>query len=322
MIVCDGVDNSGKTLLVQAIAKQFPDLFVMKSLGAQTNYDFLMKQLTSPQQVLETQLWDRFLIGPILYPQFRDTGVRELTQHQIEVLWSMTVTADPLFIHCHLIEDRALFENRDQLYDWETNLRIARVFEDYFESTVKKRVRAIDYQWGSGLEGEGAIDKVLREVNWYLLVNEERIMLRSLCPQGRGQLRQPLLMLVGQQFARDNRWKVPFERSKSGRMLHDALRKVGVGMERVWFTNAFKEPGGFTTRNVKEMADEVRLIEPEIVVAIGSKAAGLLGTLGVGHVRVKHPGYYLRKYGSASASLFGDEFADVVGDAIRRRSES
>lgn len=317
MIIADGVDSSGKTMLVQAIAKQFPDLFVMKSLGAQTNYDFLMKQLTGPQRVLETQLWDRFLVGPILYPQFREEGVRELSQHQIEVLWSMTVTADPLFIHCHLIKDQALFENRDQLYDWETNLRIARVFEDYFENTVKRTVKAVDYQWVSGGDD---IYEVFKTVRAYLLEREEHIFNRALCSHGRGQLHSPLLMLVGQQFARDNKWLVPFERSKSGRMLHDGLRRIGVGMERVWFTNAFKEPGGFTTKNVTALADETRLIKPEIVVAIGSKAAGLLGTLGVQHLRVKHPGYFLRKYGSASASLFVDEFVDVVGDAIRRRT--
>ena len=121
-------------------------------------------------------------------------------------------------------------------------------------------------------------------------------------------------MLVGEKFSSNNTWLVPFERSKSGVALHNALRQTRFFMGGLWFTNAVKTSEPLNPVNIAALKREIRLIKPQRVVGLGNRASGLLSMIGVEHTKIRHPGYYFRKYSTSEANQqFVEEFAMQMG---------
>ena len=299
MIIVEGPDNSGKTTLAGKIMEEWGEalgLEALKSQGPASNYYWWMRILTDSPDVLGSLVCDRFYFGELVYGPLTRGGI-SLGQQQREVVESMLLTAQPLVIRCKLIRDRALFENRPQTFDWDTVVQA----EDYYSRILHSRgpLTVIPYDAFT----PGSLERVLVKVASYLDTVPHWITRRSRFNHGRGQMNRPSLMIVGQQFARDNEWKVPFERSRSGQLLHNALRQTKWSMGRIWFTNAYKESNGLNTSNLAVLKDEALTIQPRFILTLGNKATGLWAVVcgqdeecaAIPTAKLFHPGYWLRK---------------------------
>jgi uracil-DNA glycosylase family 4 len=262
-----------------------------------------MGTLTSSPGALSKLVCDRFFYSEFVYgPLMR--GKVSLTKHQQEVIHSMLITAEPLVIQCHLIKDEEEFNSRPQHFDWATTLKTEALFDGVLGQGSAFQYRALDSLSYS----------VFNQVTAYLEMMEDWREFRSKVAYGRGQMRSPQLMIVGEKFSRDNKWKVPFERSKSGIILHNALRLTGFTMEGLWFTNAVKTPEPLNPINLSMLEREVELIQPKRVIGLGNRASGLLSSLGIDHTKIRHPGWYIRKYRAEEATKeFEVEFAIQMG---------
>ena len=302
MIIVSGPDNSGKTTLVGEICEQYPNLVPLKSVGPATNYDWWMRVLVHPPEELSNLICDRFFYSEFVYgPLVR--GKVSLSPHQQEVIYSMLMSAEPLVIQCHLIENREKFEDRPQIFDWETTLKTEALFDLILGLDVALQYWPLSTPFTRSRH-------ILDRVRNYLDGMDEWQELRTKVVYGRGQMRSPKLMLVGERFSTNNKWKVPFERSKSGIALHNALRATGFVMQDLWFTNAVKTSEPLNPINLAVLKREVELIQPQKVVGLGNRASGLLSALEIEHTKIRHPGWYFRKYRTVEANrAFIEEFA-------------
>lgn len=317
MIIVEGADNSGKTTLVRKIRNEFPHLIPMKGQGPKNNYLFWVQNLRTPPEDLVKMMWDRFYFSELAY----GTVIRKrvnLTLQQNEVLESLLLAADPLIIHCHLIDDEKGFNSREQLFTWEQNKEV-----DEFYSRVLKGWKVTHLRgkvpFNEDFEGDWeaiGMRKTLEEITSYFLSRGPWLTFRRACSYGRGNPYNPRLMIVGERFGPNNPLKIPMERSKTGKMVHDALRANHLTMRDVWITNAIKYEEELTTRSLTELAVEHQLLQPQGTIALGKRAAGILSSLRISHTRVNHPGYYLRRgkphffeidFRRACESVFGGE---------------
>lgn len=268
MIIVEGPDNSGKTTLVDFICRMFPGLTRTKSPGPVVDYDWWMRQLTQPPEVLSTSIFDRFYFSELVYGPICRNKIR-LTPLQREVVESLLVTADPIIFRCELIDHEEAFNNRPQKFTWEIQHEVNQAYGGVFEP----HWHTIDYS----VPKADTPDSMLRYVAPYLNYMTEWYGNRMIANHGRGSMEHPDLMVVGEKLAKDNQWRTPFERSRSAQILHHALRTYGVRFHKIWFTNAYKSRGGLCNRNLRAMERELDLVQPLRVLAVGSKAAGQIG---------------------------------------------
>jgi len=266
------------------LKNDIPQLVRKKGQGPLNNYAFWITGANDDPEVLRWVIWDRFYFSELAYGPIVRGKVR-LTKHQGEVIESLLMANKPLIIHCRLIPKQELFEDRPQLFDWEVMERI-----DNYYSTVLDRWNVIHYE-----PGFTDYKWILEEVADYLIRSGGWLQFRRVCPYGRGNPDQPELMIVGERFGRNNPFKIPMERSKTGLMVHNALRANNLSMWDVWLTNALKYEGSLSTTNLHEMVAEYQLVKPKSVMALGRKAAGILTSLGIPCSKMNHPGYYMRQ---------------------------
>lgn len=306
MIIVCGPDNSGKTTLVDGICKTFPLLKRFKSPGPSASYDWWMEMLTQDPETLALSIFDRFLFSEYVYGPLCRDQIR-LTDHQREVVESQLLTAEPLIVLCELIPQKPLFDERPQEFGWDVQLMANKIYPDIFED----HWRVWGYDANLGHDYTHAIDRVVEP---YLKMMSEWYQRRTILDHGRGNITDPTWMFVGQQLANHNKWRVPFERSRSAQVLHHAIRMLKIPFEEIWFTNAYKSDEGLTTRNIADLRLELEYLKPTFVVAVGSKAAGLLNVLGREFVQVTHPAYYLRK--GYDFNTLGDDYTRLLGSSV------
>lgn len=270
----------------------------VKSRGKEEGYDWWMEILTEDPKWLANAICDRFFFSELVYgPIFR--GKLSINRHQAEVILSLIETAQPLIIRTKLIADETLFNNRPQDFDWE---RMEEVDEDFHHV-----LKGFDHIILNPLH-EDATEEVmaLSRFDW----NHKRpgwIERRTNASYGRGNLDHPQWMFVGEKFSTINKWMVPFERSRSGRTLHTALRRIQIPLRDCWFTNAYKEEPLLTHLNIQLMRREIETVQPQRIIALGSRASTLLSIVDADHCHVYHPGYFhYRASEEKAVNLFTD----------------
>lgn len=307
MIIVEGPDNSGKTTLVDSICKAFPLLRRFKSPGPASTYDWWMEMLTLDPDILAMSVFDRFLFSEYVYGPLCRNTIR-LTDHQREVVESQLLTTEPFIVICELIPQKPLFEERKQIFSWETQVEANKLYPGVFADHWL-------WMWKYDANiGNRPTDFCVHILPPYLRMMGEWQQRRTILNHGRGNITQPTWMFVGQQLAKNNKWKVPFERSRSAQILHYAIRTLGIPFHKIWFTNAYKTETGLTTRNIADLRLELEYLKPTFVVAVGSKAAGLLNVLGHQFVKITHPGYYIRK-GYDTAAL-PEDYTKMLGSEV------
>lgn len=297
MIIVEGCDDSGKSTLAAMIQVMINEEAmtarkVSHSVGpTKLLYRFLMSRLTLPPDQLIDLVVDRFYLSELVYQPIFRPGVQLLTPQQHEVVRSMLYTAAPFVIRCHFSGNEDKFNNRAQMFPYEKMLQVE---ESYCNLDIGKAAGArgvINYTIGDSHE------LVLRAVQNYLdWASRWWVGRRIILDHGRGNLRdnrEVRVVIVGQGFARDNVWKVPFERSKSGQMVHEALRRCGIDVGLVWFTNAIKYD--MAQKCIDRLRLEGRVFEDALWIGLGNVARNALETCGISHYGITHPGYHLRK---------------------------
>jgi DNA polymerase len=103
---------------------------------------------------------------------------------------------------------------------------------------------------------------------------------------GSGSLESPLMMVGEAPGAEEDRCGVPFS-GPAGRLLERSLAKVGVHRSRIYISNIvrYRPPGnrmpktGEIAACVRHLLEEIRILRPRIIAALGAVAAQtLLGT--------------------------------------------
>lgn len=295
MIIIEGPDNSGKTTLartIQAMARWNGKLEISHSPGpVRELYDFLMQSMKKPPEYMAGHIADRFFLSELAYqPVFRPND-QLLSAHQKNVVVSMLWTMAPLVIICHFDKNQERYDSKEQRFSFEKMDLIKKEYNKLSIKSLTGAWRVVHFYIGDPVEN------IVSIANEYLeFAREKWIPRRRLLPYGRGNLlntNRVKLVLVGQGFARNNVWKVPFERSKSGQMIQEVLNWYMVEQEFVWWTNAHKYNN--LRRNLKELETERMAFRETLFVALGREASKMLRSVGVPCWSVKHPGYYLRR---------------------------
>lgn len=288
MIIVEGPDNSGKSTLITHIQDWLGDgdtYPVIKSIGPKADYDWWMGQLTQPPTSLLTTIRDRFFFSELVYgPIFR--GKTSVDFHQQEVIMSLVEATSPLVVVCKLIKDEASFNNRPQQFPWEKMEEIDRGFQ-HLNYGLTNRIHM-------DVKDEDAYDALHNALDRWVKNRVTALSNRLKCSYGRGPMGANL-MVVGISFSRNNKWKVPFERSISAHVLHDLIRRSGFNPLNTYFTNAEKEPGGLTPSNLERLRREFEVIRPIHVLSLGRLPSVMLSALHIPHLSLTHPGSAMRR---------------------------
>lgn len=171
MIIVEGVDNTGKTTLIQKLKERFPSLeLVPKWVGPRgpessaTMWNHMMLYLRKYPEKTLNLVFDRFpLISEQVYgPIIR--GCLAFTKEEIALATQLFRVHDPLVIHCHrsLRSILADFDEREQMEGVKENLKA--LLEQYVHVLDKLGCLVVAYNF----ELPGEWEKIEAVVSAYL----------------------------------------------------------------------------------------------------------------------------------------------------------
>lgn len=171
MIIVEGMDNTGKTTLVEKIAKQYPTLQRDGSLGPNTPAELIARvvRMIARADVGEMWLYDR---TPLISEEVYGSELRG--ESALLGVWGyladQVLLQRPLIIHCDPPEEhvRASFKDRDQMEGVEQ--RISRLLARYRSVVQRLRdrgswsyptmARIVVHDWTQDPACEGALNLV------------------------------------------------------------------------------------------------------------------------------------------------------------------
>ena len=128
MIIIEGCDNTGKTVLASKILKKFPQLVQnLDHYGVpnekESYMNYLWKILSMDPRATANMLFDRFFISEMVYGPILRGGTK-FSKWECKGLIRLLTIHDPLIIHCYAdIDDIvATFDDRAQLDGVKDNL--------------------------------------------------------------------------------------------------------------------------------------------------------------------------------------------------------
>jgi uracil-DNA glycosylase len=170
----------------------------------------------------------------------------------------------------------------------------------------------IHYRWWE----LDSVTAVWNAIDRWNASRSESIKNRSICYYGRGPCCSEV-MCVGIDFAHNNRWKVPFEKSQSAVLIHGFLKRLKISPLTTYFTNAEKRPGGLTPANLEQLEAEWKICRPKVVIAFGKLPSVMLATKKIPHLTITHPGNFIRRgkaheWEAFALKQFNDHFEEVT----------
>lgn len=121
MIIIEGMDNTGKTTLMEKVLKKYPHLKPMRMDNAVTatvdEYrKFVWNILILPVEETKDMIFDRFLFSEAIYGPIVRGGIRITAEEMMGAL-KLLRTHDPLIVYCRRTADeiRRTFDSREQM---------------------------------------------------------------------------------------------------------------------------------------------------------------------------------------------------------------
>lgn len=279
--VVEGFDGTGKSTFAKKLAEDCGFEYVPPYGHKPDYYDRCMRELTSKGP---PAIFDRFFFSELVFSKLLGRPPA-MTEHQREIVESMLIWAQPvvIFFYRDFEDQRRAWiptehkypEVIDRVEEFDYEFRL-------LEQTFRRHLPTAMIQ-----DFESDVNAVRQQLLNTIFVSRPSY--------GRGRWNNPLYSIVGEKFAKNNKWLVPFERSASAQMIHTALREAGVDLLDCWFTNAIKTGVALDNGNRELFFNELRLMQPKLVLSFGRTARFLCELIGQPFLHFTHPAYYLRK---------------------------
>lgn len=180
MIIVEGCDNTGKSMLVKQLLERIPELvFVPHGPRPPESYSDYLNEMFSVMSLpnVNNVIVDRFYFSELVYGPILRGGVG-LTPGEIDFLNDKLKQVDPLVIICYNANEdvKSSFAEREQLEGVEDNIdKIQEKFMSLFRGKNSYReIKHIYYNWREGLiHPEYGLDALIVEIKAYLRRNED-----------------------------------------------------------------------------------------------------------------------------------------------------
>lgn len=292
MIVVEGPDNSGKSTLVKTLVERGYPLIKrerFKPGNEETiGLSYLKALIPKDGDRLEHShgVLDRLLASEIIYGQmFR--GRSRVTGGEHLAIINMLIAYNASIIFCDpgdaIIKET--WHEREQLYD--DALAIAKSYRSSM-SRIFHPMLVIEYNWKKHAKNAKTFRPAEtrdRDLEWW-----------SANPHGCGTL-TPRVLMVGESPSPRMKTSVPFSNGPAGDFLAWSIQEAEKMMSkpligRYYVTNAQKG----TERDASLLREEIRFLEPQVVLALGNEAEELVKSVckKKPHVMLPHPQFWKR----------------------------
>ena len=279
MIVIEGIDGTGKTTLAKHLASVLGLTYVHERTEDEGFFRYVLLALTA-----ERKVYDRFHLSEAVYPLIKQDGRLPMLRWQQHMVERVLMRHGGLLVYCtgSLVDVAQVFKERGETYVSSKDLPLMQIlYNDVVKGTLLPTL-VYNYQ----LESIYSFVERLRPV--YHDLREKAFHFEGL--GGIGTQQQEAILLVGERHVRgltpDDPVYAPFvERQGSSLYLHQALQLSGRTDYHITNAIKFGQPG----KDRGMLLQEIDLLRPSRVVALGQVASRLLREVHIAHDVVAHP---------------------------------
>lgn len=292
MIVVEGPDNSGKSTLVKTLVERGFPLIKRERFkpGKEETIGLSYLKALIPKDgdrlAHSHGVLDRLLASEIIYGDIFRGGHRISDGEHLAIL-NMLIAYNASVVLCDPgnLAIKETWHEREQLYD--DALTIAASYRKNMNHIFRPMV-IVKYNWKLNAKAAKTFepwgqDKAALE--WW-----------SANPYGAGGL-NPKILIVGESPSPRMKTNVPFSNGPAGDFLAWAIREAEQLMGRhivgnYYVTNASKG----TERDASLLREEIRFLEPRLVLSLGREAEELVKSVAKAthHVSLPHPQFWRR----------------------------
>lgn len=264
MIIIEGPDGSGKTTLAKRLGGSY------RHAGPPRTKDVYLEYRTDLLDSPRDVVWDRFYHGQRIYgPVFR--GGAGLSPEQVFYLELMTATRGGVLIVC-LTDLKDMIDCRRNDSYAQPMIELVR---GYMELVANTRLPCFVY------------DRKRDNFNELITFLKANLKVAGEGPfVGCGI--QPKVLLVGDTYSDElhgTHYRRPFD---TGEFFLQCLMMTNLRAHDICICNSFYPHLG-VAKSLAWLRAFCNITKPRRIVALGSKAAGRLTTLGIPHQVVRHP---------------------------------
>lgn len=284
MIIIEGCDATGKSTLAKWLANElnfeyFKDGF--HRLGVEY---YINNSLNKSTNIVS----DRFHLGEYVYPVIKKDGRKPLELWEQWMIENILLSKKSMLILCHTSVSNIYrnFDVRGEDFITKENIGpVCSLFIERYSASILPKI-TFDYTWD-------AEEQLLDTIKQHLASLDDRYPSIDKM-KGIGCSVSPDVMLVGegQNLNKTTENSRAFSHySASSIYLHRAL---GINKDLSYYLTNANKVGGDLMANVDLLKEEVSLVCPQKVIALGNLASHVLEKANIEHSKAFHPSFWKR----------------------------
>lgn len=280
MIIVEGIDGSGKTRAAQAIAKHLGMTYTHEKAQKEGFYRYVKLALTANYKYVS----DRFHLSEGVYPIVKQDGRLPMLLWQQHMVERVLQRMGCMLVFCHVNQRKVEQVFRERGEGFVTAADIPLLDAIYLNVVRCGLLPTYTYDF-TLTEERHMLDVVSTEYNKLQIMVKEQ--------EGLGGIGTPdwgCTLLVGDQHIRgltpEDPTYAPFsEPNGSSLYLHQALQLSGRRDFHITNATKYGSPG----KDLDALHQEVALLKPRRIVALGNRASQVLVKAGICHEQIEHP---------------------------------
>jgi len=282
MIILEGVDKSGKTMLAREL-KAITG-WDIKKFGIPVG-DPIPSYINELQSITGPKIYDRFIYGEIPYSIVKQRP-RYMNWIAFTILDLMVQSTPHLVVYCRPpredLQDR-LTKEPDDYVNLEEGLKLYEEYDELF-NCIEANTLCYD-----NLDLHKTIDDILEFIkhnhNW-----EKYNKWKEKGMPGIGRLNAKYLF-IGERFNNNAQYQITFW-SKSGEYLFRNIQKAGIRLKNCHFTNAISSDINWITK------EQLEFLAPMKIICLGEVAYTTVRDLVPRKMvsKIPHPAFWSRFY--------------------------
>jgi hypothetical protein len=293
IIIVEGGTAQGKSTLVKDLSAALQLPSVKENKPTVPGFQYYL----SRAKEISDAVFDRFLIGESVYPILYEDGRVPLERWQQHMIERCLLIKGTILIHAFSEPE---FRKQRYLERGDPDVPLERLVEEaelFLEPIDQSLLSPINYNMAFERRDE-FIDQI-SEIAKTIDAEEDRKSLHRF--EGTGSFQKGSIMLVGERYG-DGSYVGTGNKALSvhhgcSAYLHRALdsidKELGHDIQgRFYITNAVKYED--RSKNYSAFHEEMRILEPQVIIALGDEASAFLRSAGVKHTKVYHPQFMFR----------------------------